>query len=58
MGLKAEPLSYEYLLLPEDARLPEFHPSNPRLAMPRRVWSKLPAMVANRLGGRLSRYIP
>jgi len=58
MGFKAEPLSYEYLLLTEDARLPEFHPSNPRLAMPRRVWSKLPAMVANRLGGRLSRYIP
>ena len=58
MGFAPEPLNYDYLLLTEDARLPDFHPSNPRLALPRRVWSKIPSMVANRLGGRLSRYIP
>lgn len=58
MGFLAEPLRYEYLLLGEDARLPDFHPSNPRLALPRRIWSKMPGLVANRLGGRLSRYLP
>jgi FemAB-related protein (PEP-CTERM system-associated) len=58
MGFEAEPLHYEYVLLGEDARLPEFHPGNPRLDLPRRMWSKVPMFVANRLGARLSRYLP
>ena len=58
MGFTAEPLHYEYMLLHEKARLPEFHPSNPKLALPRRIWSKMPRFLANRLGSRLSRYIP
>jgi len=58
MGFEAEPLHYEYMLLGQGAKLPEFHPSNPKLAMPRRIWSKLPMMVCNPLGARLSRYLP
>jgi FemAB-related protein (PEP-CTERM system-associated) len=58
MGFVAEPLHYDYLLLGRDAELPEFHPGNPRLDLPRRIWSKLPTFVANRLGARLSRYLP
>jgi len=58
MGFVAEPLHYEYLMLAEGARLPDFHPGNPRLSVPRRVWSSLPGFVTTRLGGRLSRYLP
>ncbi len=58
MGFVAEPLHYEYLLVGEGARLPDFHPSNPKLDLPRRLWSKLPMALASRLGGRLSRYLP
>jgi len=58
MGFQAEPLHYEYLLLGAGARLPEFHPSNPRLDLPRRIWSNMPMFLTNRLGGRLSRYLP
>lgn len=58
MGFAAEPLHYEYLLVGEGAALPQFHPSNPRLDLPRRIWSRMPMFVANRLGARLSRYLP
>ena len=58
MGFVAEPLHYEYLLVGPGAKLPDFHPSNPKLALPRRVWSKLPMAVCNRLGARLSRFLP
>ena len=58
MGFDAEDLSYEYILLGDGARLPEFHPGNPRLELPRRMWSKMPLFVTSRLGGRLSRYLP
>lgn len=58
MGFTAEPLHYEYVLLGRGAKLPEFHPSNPKLALPRRLWSKLPMAVCNGLGARLSRHLP
>jgi FemAB-related protein (PEP-CTERM system-associated) len=58
MGFTAEPLHYDYLLLGRGAKLPEFHPSNPRLQLPRRLWSRMPLFLCNRLGARLSRYIP
>jgi FemAB-related protein (PEP-CTERM system-associated) len=58
MGFAAEPLHYDYLLLGRGAKLPEFHPSNPRLQLPRRVWSRMPLFLCNQLGARLSRYIP
>ena len=58
MGFTPEPLQYDYLLLGRGAKLPEFHPSNPRLALPRRIWSRMPLFLCNHLGARLSRYIP
>jgi FemAB-related protein (PEP-CTERM system-associated) len=58
MGFTAEPLRYEYLLLGKDSKLPEFHPGNPKLDLPRRIWSKLPMFLTTRVGARLSRYLP
>ncbi|MCB9877167.1 MAG: FemAB family PEP-CTERM system-associated protein [Planctomycetes bacterium] len=58
MGFTAEPLHYQYLLLGDGAKLPEFHPSNPKLALPRRLWSKLPMFATTALGARLSRFLP
>ncbi len=58
MGFAAQPLHYEYLLLGDKASLPVFHPGNPKLSLPRRVWSALPGFVTTRLGGRLSKYLP
>ena len=58
MGFDAIDLRYEYLLLAENAKIPTFNPSNPKLDKPRQLWSKLPLFVANSLGGRLSRYLP
>ncbi len=58
MGFQAEPLHYEYLLVGDEARPPDFHPGNPKLDLPRRIWSKMPTMFANRLGARLSRFLP
>lgn len=58
MGFEAESLHYEFALLRSEARLPEFHPSNPKLDGPRKMWSRLPSFVTNRVGGRLSRYLP
>jgi FemAB-related protein (PEP-CTERM system-associated) len=58
MGFAEEPLHYEYMLLGAGAKIPEFHPSNPKLALPRRVWSSLPMFVCNWFGARLARYIP
>ncbi len=58
MGFTAEPLHYEYILVGADARPPQFHPGNPKLDLPRRIWSRMPTLVANRLGARLSRYLP
>ena len=58
MGFEAERLHYEYLLLRSGEHLPQFHPSNPKLELPRRIWSKLPHAITSALGGRLSRYLP
>lgn len=58
MGFTAEPLHYDYLLLGKDSKLPEFHPGNPKLDVPRRIWSKMPMFLTTRLGARLSRYLP
>ena len=58
MGFEPEMLPYDYMLIGPGAKLPEFHPSNPKLALPRRIWSKLPLVLCNQLGARLSRYLP
>lgn len=58
MGFTATPLYYQYWMLQPDAHIPEFNPSNPKLDLPRRVWSHLPPLLARGLSGRLSKYLP
>ena len=58
MGFESEPLNYQYLLVGVDAKLPEFHPSNPKLGAAQRVWRRLPLWISSRLGSRLSRHLP
>ncbi|MGE0141766.1 MAG: FemAB family XrtA/PEP-CTERM system-associated protein [Planctomycetota bacterium] len=58
MGFTGESLHYRFVLLQDDAKLPSFHPSNPKLEGPRKLWTKLPRVVASKVGGRLSRYLP
>jgi FemAB-related protein (PEP-CTERM system-associated) len=57
MGFEPTPLHYGYHLV-GDGRLPGFHPGNPRLELPRKLWRLLPMFVANPMGGWLSRYLP
>lgn len=58
MGFEGRELFYQYCMLKDSARLPEFNPSNPKLALPRRIWSHLPPVVARSLSGPLSKYLP
>jgi FemAB-related protein (PEP-CTERM system-associated) len=58
MGFVPEPLHYDYLLLGEGAQIPQFHPGNPKLSLPRRLWSTIPGFMTRHLGGQLSRYLP
>jgi FemAB-related protein (PEP-CTERM system-associated) len=58
MGFVEEPLAYDYVLLDPDAKPPQFHPSNPRLLLWQRIWSKLPLWFTTKAGGRLSRSLP
>ena len=45
-------------VLNDKAELPKFHPSNPKLALPRRMWARMPGFVTNPLGAKLARYLP
>lgn len=58
MGFTAEPLAYEYLLLKDSAKMPEFHPGNPKLSLPRKVWTKIPRLMVDPIGARLTKYLP
>lgn len=58
MGFEASPLYYQYWMLSAKAQIPAFNPSNPKLDLPRRIWSYLPPLVARGLSGPLSRYLP
>jgi FemAB-related protein (PEP-CTERM system-associated) len=57
MGYEPIPMHYQYHLVGSSS-MPEFHPSNPRLSVPRKLWQRLPLFVANPLGGWLSRSLP
>ena len=56
-GFEPKPLHYCYHLA-RRAKPPTFNPSNPRTAVLRRAWSKLPVWLANALSDRLARYLP
>ncbi len=56
-GFEAESLCYRYLLI-MDKGLPSFTPSNPKTAVLRDTWAKLPAPVVLWLSSHIARYLP
>jgi FemAB-related protein (PEP-CTERM system-associated) len=56
-GFEPVPLPYQYILLTRES-LPNLSPSNPRFHLATAVWKRLPLAVTNRLGPRLTRYLP
>ena len=56
-GFEGQPLGYQRYVPP--GRIPaDLKPSNPRFALARRVWCRLPLPVSRMLGGWLARSIP
>ena len=56
-GFEPTPLQYQYYV-PAGGRTPDLHPGNPRLALARRVWPRLPLAVTRPLGAWLAKSIP
>jgi len=56
-GFQPTPLHYAYGLVGTQ-ELPSFNPSNPRTAVLRRTWARLPAWLCVQLSGALTRYLP
>ncbi|MAF65228.1 MAG: hypothetical protein CMJ84_06175 [Planctomycetes bacterium] len=57
-GFEPEPLHYRFALSSAGAGVPSFHPSNPRTALLRRTWSRLPLWACGALSGRLATFLP
>jgi hypothetical protein len=57
MGFSATDLHYQYVLLGL-REVPRINPSNPKLEIPRRLWSRLPLGVTKWVGPQLLKYIP
>ena len=56
-GFEPTPLHYRYHLV-RRTKLPAFTPSNPRTALLRKAWSKLPLWLVRSLSERFSHYLP
>jgi FemAB-related protein (PEP-CTERM system-associated) len=56
-GFEPVPLPYQYILL-RGGSLPDLSPSNPRFALARRLWQRLPVPVATLAGSLVTRYLP
>jgi FemAB-related protein (PEP-CTERM system-associated) len=56
-GFEPTTLHYRYHLV-RHKKPPHFNPSNPKLALPRRIWTKMPFWAARALARPLSRYLP
>jgi FemAB-related protein (PEP-CTERM system-associated) len=56
-GFEAVDLDYRYLLV-RSRELPSFTPSNPKTAILRDTWSKLPPWLVRRLSSSLARFLP
>lgn len=56
-GFEPRTLGYQRYL-PAGKSAPNLTPSNPRFALPRRIWRHLPLAVTSRLGGWLAKSIP
>jgi FemAB-related protein (PEP-CTERM system-associated) len=57
MGFEPAALHYQYVLR-KLHDVPRINPSNPKLQLPRRLWSRLPLGVTKAVGPRLLKYIP
>jgi FemAB-related protein (PEP-CTERM system-associated) len=57
MGFEGEPLHYLFAL-GDGVKMPEFHPSNPKLSIYKRMWTKLPKPVARVIGGKVFTELP
>lgn len=56
-GFEPTPLHYRYDLI-KKKHVPSFTPSNPRTALLRSAWSKMPIWLASRVSARLASYLP
>lgn len=56
-GFEPTTLNYRYHLVRHKTP-PHFNPSNPKLALPRRIWTRIPLFAARLLARPLSRYLP
>lgn len=56
-GFEPSPLGYQ-AFVPGGRRPPNLKPSNPRFALARRVWTRLPLAITRPLGAWLSRSLP
>lgn len=55
-GFEPAPLHYRYHLV-RDRGLPRFNPSNPKTAILRETWTRLPVWMVRRMSDPLSRYL-
>ena len=56
-GFKPQPLGYQRYV-PPGQTAPNLSPANPRFALARRVWQRLPLPVTRALGARLAGSLP
>lgn len=56
-GFEPTPLQYQFYV-PQGGRNPDLHPGNPKLALARRLWPRLPLAVTRPLGAWLAKSIP
>ena len=56
-GFEPQEMAYRYLLVKSNG-LPSFTPSNPKTAILRNTWTKLPPWAVRRLSGGLARFLP
>ena len=57
-GFESTPLNYRHALLSSDASMPSFTPSNPKTAILRKTWSRLPLWACGGLSNRLASFLP
>ena len=57
-GFEPTPLNYRHALLSDDAKVPSFTPSNPKTALLRKTWSRLPLWACGSLSSRLATFLP
>jgi FemAB-related protein (PEP-CTERM system-associated) len=57
-GFDPTPLNYRHALLSAEAKVPSFTPSNPKTALLRKTWSRLPLWACGSLSTRLATFLP